>query len=545
MTGLPSSSAGVAVTLPGALLAGPLDARLRSEERLRLLLDATRAGIVDAHVASSETYVSARFDEIMGCAPGAGPRSLHAFVRRVLLEDRPRVLDQIRESLRRGQPHVIECQICDAHGDRKWLHLRGEVLLDAAGRAERILGTVVDITDRVRQDNERQRLETEGHHAQKLESLGLLAGGIAHDFNNLLVGVLSNASLALLDLDPDSPARDVVLEIESTAQRAAELTRQLLAYSGKGRFVVEPLTLSDLITEMTPLLHSVTSKSATLQLELDPELPPMRGDASQLRQVIVNLITNASDALLGKSGSITVRTARGVATSLDTKHPQFGELAANTETVCLEVIDSGCGMSRATADRIFDPFFTTKFTGRGLGLAATLGIVCGHQGRISVRTAPDEGTSILLEFPVAELAARPARAAADDHRPSGHGTVLVVDDDRVVRGVCTALLSRRGYAVESAESGRDALDRLAQRTEPFVFVLLDLTMPGLSGIEVLREVREHERAEDRVPVTVFLMSGYSEQDVSSGLGDLTIAGFLQKPFTISDLDALLSSLDPD
>ena len=545
MTGLPSSTADVAVTSADALLAGSLDARLRSEERLRLMLDATRAGIVDAHVASGETYASARFDEIMGCVPGAGPRSLHAFVRCVLPADCPRVLGQIRESLRRGQPHVIECQIRDARGDRKWLHLRGEVLLDARGRAERIVATVVDITDRVRQDNERQRLETEVHHAQKLESLRLLAGGIAHDFNNLLVGVLSNASLALLDLDPDSPARDVVLEIETTAQRAAELTRQLLAYSGQGRFVVEPLTLSDLITEMTPLLRSVTSKSAVLQLELDPESPVMRGDATQLRQVIVNLITNASDALLGQPGRITVRTMRGVAAATESEYLHFGELPAHTSTVCLEVVDSGCGMSRATTERIFDPFFTTKFTGRGLGLAATLGIVRGHQGRITVRTAPDQGTSFLLEFPVARLARQSPRGAAARDTSPGRGTVLLVDDDRVVRGVCTALLTRRGYAVESVESGRDAVDRLTQRAEPFAFVLLDLTMPGLSGIEVLREVRKRERAEDREPVTVFLMSGYSEQDVSSGLGDITIAGFLQKPFTISDLDALLANLSPD
>lgn len=805
MTGLPSPIAEPPPAVPDASLAPLVDARLDSEERLRLVLEATRAGIWDAHLRSGETYVSERFDDIMGSQAGQGPRSLRAFVRLVLPEDRPRILTLLRECLRNGQPCVMECRIHDARGALKWLHLRGEVRLDEAGRAERIVGAVVDgtveatarirrdeqdrffaglnaalplivyvfdtvneqllftnrsvgdlldltddawretldagahtflhpddvarlpairartaaladgevdvfslrarhrdgtwrwlcarstplrrqadgsllqvvgtaediteqvlagerlrdrerelaraqelaqvgswtwhfptqqfscsmelfrifgiapqsepptkalfesiippadfgllrdahelcirkgtpvdvrfqfarqdgalrhlhalaevlrdaegvptalvgtlqdVTEHVTREAERQRLESKVHHAQKLESLGLLAGGIAHDFNNLLVGVLSNASLALLDLEPDSPARDVVLEIESTAQRAAELTRQLLAYSGKGRFVVEPLSLSALASEMAQLLRTVVAKDVALQLDLDPELELMRGDATQLRQVMMNLIANASDALLGKPGIVTIRTRRGTAAQAKAAQVQFGELAPNTEIVCLEISDTGCGMSRETAERIFDPFFTTKFTGRGLGLAATLGIVRGHAGRITVDTVLKKGTRILLEFPVARVAQRPSAEPSEEGEISGPRKVLVVDDDRVVRGVCVALLTRRGYAVESVESGAEALDRLAQVTEPFRFVLLDLTMPGLSGIEVLREIRERERTDGGEPVTIFLMSGYSEQDVASGLGDLTIAGFLEKPFTINDLDALLTGLDP-
>jgi len=520
--------------------------RLLAQDReLARAQEIAQVGSWTRHFPSQQLSWSSELYRILGLAPQSVAPSQAAVEAMILPADLARLRTAHEACMKHGTPVDVRYELHRPDGEVRHVHSLAEVLCDVDGTPLSLVGTLQDITDRVRRDAERQRLEAKVHHAQKLESLGLLAGGIAHDFNNLLVGVLSNASLALLDLDADSPAREVVLEIESTAQRAADLTRQLLAYSGKGRFVVEPLSLSALASEMAQLLRTVISKSVVLQLELDPELPLMRGDASQLRQVIMNLITNASDALLGKAGNVSVRTARGVAAPLDADSPQFGELAPHTDTVCLEITDSGCGMSRATAERIFDPFFTTKFTGRGLGLAATLGIVRGHAGRITVRTAVDEGTSFLLEFPAVRLASHAPREIPDAERTAGHGTVLVVDDDRVVRGVCTALLTRRGYTVESVESGTDALDRLATRTEPFAFVLLDLTMPGLSGIEVLREVRERERANGSAPVTIFLMSGYSEQDVSSGLGDLTIAGFLQKPFTISDLDLLFASLDAD
>jgi PAS domain S-box-containing protein len=647
------------------------------EDRLRLILAATQAGMWDTHLGSGETYASDRFDEIMGYQPGGCPRKLSAFVRCVIPEHRARVLQLIRESVRTRTPYVVECRIRDARGDIKWLHVRGDVLTDAAGQATRIIGTVVDIsaeatarlqqqaadernrererelaraqeiaqigswtwhfateslnwsaefyrivgldprevapseaalddlilpedrarlraahalgiergdpvderyrihrrdgterhvhaltevlynddgspqsligtlqdvTERVRQDEERLRLEAQIHHAQKLESLGLLAGGIAHDFNNLLVGVLSNASLALLDLDESAPVRHVVLDIERTAQRAADLTRQLLAYSGKGRFVVEPLDLSAIASEMSQLLRTVVSKDATLHLTLDAAPPLMYGDATQLRQVIMNLITNASDALQGRAGSVIVRTSHGPHEAPLPDELTFGELRPGESALHLDVIDSGSGMERDVAERMFDPFFTTKFTGRGLGLAATLGIVRGHHGSISVMTAPGKGTHVRLSFPVANDAVQ-APATAPGARPEASGgRVLVVDDDRVVRGVCAALLSRRGFTVESVECGRDALERLATSAEPYRFVLLDLTMPGLSGIEVLQRIREAESEQSRPAVPVFLMSGYSEQDVSSGLGELTISGFLQKPFTMNDVNVLLAKL---
>jgi PAS domain S-box-containing protein len=652
---------------------GPVgaDAVRRSEERLRLVLEATGAGVWDTHIGTGETYISERFEEILGYGPGACPRLLTTFVRHVVPEHRTRVVDALRTSVRTGQPFVLDCRICDTRDVTRTLHVRGDSVADNGGRVVRsvgivlditaeatareqqlaqerqlaraqeiaqvgswtwelssrslswslefyrilgldpttvrpsqdalhalinepdrerlrvaheactaggapvdlrfrlahpergvrhlharaellraptgrplaLVGTMQDVTDEVEAAEARARLETQVHQAQKLESLGLLAGGIAHDFNNLLVGVLSNASLALLDLDEHSPARQTVLEIERTAQRAADLTRQLLAYSGKGRFVVEPLQLSALAAEMAQLLRTVVSKDAALELELDESLPLILGDATQLRQVIMNLITNASDALQGRHGRITVRTRRqdGVEFSPEALH--FGTDATREgDAVCLEIVDTGVGMSRDTAERIFDPFFSTKFTGRGLGLAATLGIVRGHHGAISVESTPGHGTRFILCFPVTTAAiatVSPALAPSPDrHR----GRVLVVDDDRVVRDVATALLTRRGFEVVSADCGQAALDRLSITPVDVRFVLLDLTMPGLTGIEVLQQLRALERDVPRPPVTVFLMSGYSEQEVTSGAGDLAIAGFLQKPFTIADVDTLLATL---
>ncbi len=664
------------MTDPGAAASagsGGTDPVHRSEERLRLVLEATGAGIWDTHLGTGETYISRRLETILGYTAGACPRLLTTFVRHVVPEHRSRVLEQLRLSVLTRDPFALDCRIRDARDNIRTLHVRGHVLADSLGHITRSVGVVVDITteaaarelqlaqerqlaraqeiaqigswtwefstqslswsaefyrimeldpttvkpsqdalspliseqDRERlrvaheacidhdtpvdlryqlylpsgrvrhvharaellrsatgrplalvgttQDvteqvhavEERARLEAQVHHAQKLESLGLLAGGIAHDFNNLLVGVLSNASLALLDLDEQAPARQVVLEIERTAQRAADLTRQLLAYSGKGRFVVEPLQLSALAGEMAQLLRTVVSKDATLELELDDALPLILGDATQLRQVIMNLITNASDALQGRHGTITVRTRRHDELRSGAEALHFGaETVHAAESVCLEVIDTGVGMTRTTAERIFDPFFSTKFTGRGLGLAATLGIVRGHQGAISVESAPGRGTRIVLRFPVTTARATaeaPAIApVAERHR----GRVLVVDDDNVVRSVATALLARRGFEVLSDASGQAALDRLSAPEVNVRFVLLDLTMPGLTGIEVLQRLRACEREAGRAPITVFLMSGYSEQEVTSGAGDLAVAGFLQKPFTIADLDTLLASL-PD
>ncbi len=391
-----------------------------------------------------------------------------------------------------------------------------------------------EIAERKRAEEERRNIEARMLQTQKLESLGVLAGGIAHDFNNLLVSVLGNAGIALSAVGPKAPVRETLMQIELAAVRAADLTRQLLAYSGRGRFVLERVDMSRLVEEISGLLATVVSKKASVRLLLSRDLPPIEGDATQVRQIAMNLITNASDALGEASGTITVRT--GVA------RPDRASLAhsflddGGAECVFLEVEDSGSGMVEATRTRIFDPFFTTKFTGRGLGLAAALGIVRAHHGAIDVRSEPGRGTTVRVFLPPlapdAAAAAPPPAARKVPRAKGGPASVLVVDDDEAARRVTARILEGEGYRVLTAGDGVDALEIYRKRGAEVGLVLLDLTMPGLGGAEVFAELRRI-----RPSVRVVLMSGFDEVDVSARFAAGALVGFLHKPYRVEELIA--------
>ncbi|HWN18270.1 MAG TPA: response regulator [Gemmatimonadales bacterium] len=385
--------------------------------------------------------------------------------------------------------------------------------------------------------------EAQSRHVQKLESIGVLAGGIAHDFNNLLHVVLGNADIALSNLSKGSPAREPIEEVVRATLRAADLTRQLLAYSGKGAFVVRHLDLSTEVREMATLLRTGISKQATLAWELSPTLPAVSADPTQVRQIVMNLITNASDALGETGGTITLRT--GVARREDLDDQLFG-VALEGESpldsgegpfVYLEVGDTGGGMAPDTLSRIFDPFFSTKFTGRGLGLAAVMGIVRSHHGLIRVRTAPGEGTAFRVLFPsVAGTARAPAKATAERSDWQGSGTILVVDDEEGVREVAERILQEIGFQTIAAPDGRRALEIMEELGDGVTAVLLDLSMPRMGGAETFRRLRAL-----RPELPILMMSGYTEQVVApqfSASGPGT-TGFLQKPFLAEDLIAVL------
>lgn len=384
------------------------------------------------------------------------------------------------------------------------------------------------LVERERAEQERLAVERKMLEAQKLESLGVLAGGIAHDFNNLLVAMLGNAGLALMETPPDSRARNYVEQIQLAAQRAADLTRQMLAYSGKGRFIVQPLNLNDVIEEMVKLLRVSISKQAALQLNLAPQLPPVLGDATQLRQVVMNLITNASDALNDREGTITVSTGT---ITLDPRALEGAYSATDLsggEYVFLEVADTGGGMDAETQARIFEPFFTTKFTGRGLGLAAVLGIMRGHQGAVQVNSVVGEGTVFRLLFPPQAAVAPVAQITEDVSTFTARAKLLVVEDEAIVRQVTIDLLQHFGYEAVGAENGARAVE--LARAQAFDCVLLDLTMPGMSSEETWRQLREiHPQ------LRMLLVSGYSEQDATARFGNAALEGFLQKPFTPQEL----------
>jgi signal transduction histidine kinase/CheY-like chemotaxis protein len=384
-----------------------------------------------------------------------------------------------------------------------------------------------EMQERALAEDARRAIEAKVLEVQKLESLGVLAGGIAHDFNNLLVAIMGNAGLALLDLPEDSPARASIIDVEVASRRAGELARQMLAYSGRSRFVIEPIELSELVRELLTLLQVSIGKRVILRLNLSPSPVVVDADAAQLRQVVMNLVINAADAIGDRSGNVTIRVDQMIADAdeLTRAHPGAG-LGPGSYAL-LEVVDTGTGMDRVTQDRIFDPFFTTKFTGRGLGLAAVLGIVRGHGGALSVNSELGKGSTFRIVLPLS--ASSPAAGRSRDREWRGSGTVLVVDDDPMVRTVARRLLESFGLTVRVAAGGPEAIALVSAAPASVDAVLLDMTMPELSGPEVFSELRTI-----RADLPVVLMSGYHEDELDPGIG-ASISGFVQKPFTPADL----------
>ena len=516
------------------------EALRRSEESLRLASEAANIGIFDRDLRTSRTYWSEQLLRILGLDPRTVDQRwidtdpsfdfIHS-------EDRDAVRETFVRALETAQKQVTRHRI--VRGDGTIRHLLGSIMLvlDERGAPARVVGTAMDVTDDVEAEGRRLQLESQLQQAQKLESLGVLAGGIAHDFNNLLVGMLGNASLALLDLDTTHHVRETLAEIEGAAQRAADLTRQLLAYAGKGRYVIDAVDVSPAVHEMSALLRTAASGHASMHMELPEGLPTIDADPTQFRQIVMNLITNASEALDDRAGVISLRTGFRDVGAAELSACIHGANLEPGRFVFIEVSDTGVGMDADTISRIFDPFFSTKFTGRGLGLAATLGIVRSHRGAIRVISVPGAGSTFTLLFPPGERRPSPVNAPiAAAWRSTAH--VLVVDDEPSVRAVTTALLSRRGMTVSGAENGEVALTLFRADPLRYDLVLLDLTMPILDGaaaFEALRAIRSD--------ALVLLMSGYNEQEVTQRFVGRGLTGFLQKPFTANELyDKLAQTL---
>ncbi|GIW13304.1 MAG: hypothetical protein KatS3mg062_0743 [Tepidiforma sp.] len=503
------------------------EALRQSEARLRQLLDAVSAAVWVSDGANA-LFVNAEMERLTGY-PREQLQQPGFLASLIEPADIPVMLEHFHRR-QAGLEQVSRFTIRIRTASEQVRHLRVAASPFTFDGRQATLLSALDTTDLVRADEERRRLDLQMQQTQKLESLGVLAGGIAHDFNNLLVAILGNAGLALMELPPESPARQTVLDIETAAQRAAELTRQMLAYSGKGKFVIERLNLSRVVEEMAHLLEVSVSKRAVLKYRFAPDLPAIEGDATQLRQVIMNLITNASDAIGDRSGVISISTGLMHADAAYLKTAYMDDDLPEGDYVYLEVADTGVGMDEETAARIFDPFFTTKFTGRGLGLAAVLGIVRSHRGAIKLYTEPGRGTTFKILFPAAGAA--PAVALAQEgaapSAPAG-GTILVVDDDETVRTVTRRMLEQAGYSVLLGPDGAAAVD--VYRAHPGIdLVILDMTMPHMDGEETFRELRRIHPG-----VRVLLTSGYNEQDATERFAGKGLAGFIQKPFRPQEL----------
>jgi len=390
--------------------------------------------------------------------------------------------------------------------------------------------------ERDRAMREREEMETRLRQAQKLESLGVLAGGIAHDFNNLLVGILGRADLALAQMPEDAAGRLDVESIEVAGRRAARLCDQLLAYSGRGRFEVEALDLEGIVAEVAQLLEVTVARSAELRYEFAGDLPAVQGDATQVRQVLMNLLTNASEALDDQPGTITMRTGTRTCSREDLLQTWYAAGEAG-EYVFVEVQDTGCGMDDGTLARLFEPFFTTKFAGRGLGMAAVLGIVRAHLGAIEVSSAPGQGSRFCVLLPASE------EDAASDHtlqiparqRSGRAGTVLLVDDEELVLQTVGEMLADAGYDVLTAVNGLEAVELFDARTDDVACVVLDMTMPTMGGEQAFHLLRDA-----RADVPVVLSSGYSEHEFPQRFAGHARVAFLHKPYRS---DTLLQRID--
>jgi PAS domain S-box-containing protein len=447
-------------------------------------------------------------------------------------DDRDRARTAINNAVRKRRSYEIEYRIVDRTGRVKWVLDRGQGLYNEEGRLLFVEGLAIDITQRKDAESEKLIVERRLLEGQKLESIGVLAGGIAHDFNNLLTGIIGNANLAGIELPKNSPVQQKLKQIENASQRAAELCQQMLAYAGKGRFVIQRIELGPLVDSTVPLLRASISKRATLKFLLQPDLPAIMADATQMRQILMNLVINASESLGEQDGVITLSTL------LTRPKPGSFEGAVlappdpSGDFVQLVIADTGSGMTPETLAKIFDPFFTTKFAGRGLGLAAVQGIIRSHQGGLQVRSTPGRGSTFTLWLPATAPdpvePALPRRNTASPWKQVGRA--LIVDDEEHVLNVTAEMIQSCGMKAELARDGYEGIDLFRAHPADFDLVILDMTMPRLSGEETLQLLREI-----RPDIRVLFMSGYNRREVVATLGGAGELGFIQKPFTLETL----------
>lgn len=505
--------------------AAALQALESSERRYRTLVSATSSivwtrdpqGAFVAPQPSWSAYTGQSWDQYKGWG---WLDALHP-------DDRERVAARWRAVADSREIFEVEARIWSVSANRYRRFVgRGAPVMSSEGAVEEWIGTVTDIDDQ-------RRLEEQLRHTAKLESLGILAGGIAHDFNNLLTGILGNATQAVEIFKAGEPGGITVLQnIVEAGERAAHLTRQMLAYSGKGSFLLRQVDLSSLVREISTLLQSSVSKKVYLRLELQRDLPAIEADPGQIQQIVMNLIINGAEAVdEGADGTVLVTTASQF---VDEEYARNFDSTYSLKPglfVSLEVHDSGCGMSEETRRKIFDPFFTTKVHGRGLGLSAVLGIVRGHHGALRVYSEPGKGTTFKVLFPATGERAAPAPVVTSSLQAKiGTGSILVIDDEDLVRRTVKSCLQRCGYTVTLAPDGASGIQHFRRNATGFDLVILDLMMPGMSGEETLRHLRT-----TRPDIPVILSSGYNQVEATRKFVGKGLAAFLQKPFTIHEL----------
>ena len=474
----------------------------------------------------------------------------HPLMRFIFREDQDGYYLHRKRLFETGMPQMFELRMLRREGPPFWVRIEATAV--QAGESGSLVYKVVmsDITEGKKVEEERLELERRFLHLQKLESLSTLAGGIAHDFNNLLAVIMGSLELVLDDLSPGSSARPHINNAIRASKRAADLIKQMLAYTGKGRYATENVNLSILVQENINFFRAAIPETTTLNLLLTHDSPPVLADANQLQQAVMNLITNAAEAIGEAAGFITISTGTEIYKEKDLLKSHIDEKPSPGRFAYLEVADTGCGMDAETLHRLFEPFFTTRFFGRGLGMSAVLGIIRGHKGAIFVDSRVNKGTTIRIIFPVSETAlpesVQPESTEAILPVRTGpsslKGTILIVDDQDEVINFSKEMATRLGYSVRTAADGQEAVEVFQGHADEIACVVLDLTMPRMDGIATFKALKQI-----RPDVKVILSSGYSEKEVAQRFTGKGLAGFIQKPYGYQrlrkELERVLTFLD--
>ena len=435
--------------------------------------------------------------------------------------------------------HILNLQY-----EEKTLILRHAPLYDTDEKITGLIYSGMDITNKIQTERERQVVEEKIRQTQRLESVGILTGGMAHDFNNLLVGIIGNADLAMTETPPDSPANYYLKEIIRISKELSHLTQELLTYAGKEKTFVKPISITTLIKNIDTLIELSISKKIIVKYDLDENLPLINADPTHIQQLIINLVSNAAEAIGEKSGVITIITKHMYCDSKYWQTTYFGEHCKEGDYVYLEIIDNGTGISKDIRERIFEPFFTTKFTGRGLGLSAVAGIVQAYHGSIKIYTELGKGTSFKIFFPAINAKTSHRNTTSYTHytqeqqkSETNKKQILVVDDEKLVRDTVKNMLEIGGYQVLLATNGEEAIDTYTRNQDKIDLVILDMSMPVMDGEETFRELRRINPE-----VKVILTSGYNEKDVLERFIGKGLTGFIQKPFILSAFLEIIKSL---
>ncbi len=523
--------------------------RLRLESELlaqtqRLLLGQRSAGMVilDWDIEADELRWSDSPELFRGPLPAA--RRYPKWVDQVHPDDREHFLAIRAEGIRTLQPQLFEYRIIRTDGRLVWLNVVQTVLGNNAGRAERMIIAMQDVTARKRADEERSRLEAQLRESQKMEALGTLAGGVAHDFNNIITAILGNAELAAYEIESGSNAREFLDEIRKAARRARDVVNQILAFSRREPTRRRRMVLDPVLEDSVRLLRATLPARVTLQAYCAAGVPPVMADATQIQQVLINLVNNATQAMNGVAGRIEVRLDQIVLDEETARNrPALAELRQrhHGRTVRLTVSDTGCGMDAATLARVFEPFFTTKLPGQGtgLGLAVVHGIVRAHGGAVEVASDPGRGASFSIHLPVANEGTDAVEMPASGSAPASarRWNILYVDDDASLVMMLPRLLERRGFRVSAYVDPNEALNVLRAAPSAFDLVIADYNMPGMSGLDVVREVRTI-----RADLPVAIATGYIDETLRAQAASLGVTELIFKPVAIDDLCAVVEAI---